>query len=180
MTTESGWERQVSRFEQFAHWFRTLGRAHARFLVSASLAIVLTTGLAVSTPDAALAHAPGIAVAEFDQPLLEVPAADSAALAELAAGSELELTGDADGRYVEVVAGGVSGWVALDLIHAGQIDTAITNVVTPITDAPSDDGQLLAVVPAGDTVILTGAAVDDYLAGSYNGTGGWLPSINLD
>lgn len=180
MTTESGLEHLVSKIEQAVRRFQVVGRARARFLASASLALLLFTGLAVIVPGAVRAHAPGTAVVEFDQPLLEAPFADSAALAELAAGSEVELTGDADGQYVEVVANGVIGWVDLDLIHAGQIDTAITSVMTPITDAPSEDGQLLAVVPAGDTVILTGAAVDEFLAGSYNGTGGWLPAASLE
>lgn len=178
MTTESGWERQVSKLEPTVQRVYRLGQA--RLVASAFLALVIATMFTAIAPGGAHAHAPGIAVVEFEQPLLEAPVVDSAALAELAAGSELELTGDADGQYVEVVAGGITGWVDLDLIHAGQIENAITNTVTSITDAPSDDGQLLAVVPAGDTVILTGAAVDDYLAGSYNGTGGWLPAANLD
>jgi hypothetical protein len=141
---------------------------------------MISAGLTEFTPETVHAHAPGIAVTELDQPLLEQPAPDSAALAELAAGSELTLTGDADAQYVEVTAGELTGWVDVSLIEAGQIETAIATELTPITNAPSADGQLLALVPAGDTVILTGAAVDNYLAGSYNGTGGWLPAANLD
>lgn len=152
----------------------------ARFVVPGVIALMLSAGLAGFTPGTARAHAPGTAVAELNQPLLQMPTSDSAALTELAAGSDLQLTGDADGQYVEVVAGEITGWVDVSLIHAGQIETAITTELIPITDAPSDDGQLLALVPAGDTVILTGAAVDDYLAGSYNGTGGWLPAASLD
>lgn len=125
------------------------------------------------------AHAPGIAVAEFDLAVREAPAADGLVLTELPAGAEMELTGDASGEFVQVVAGGVTGWVEVSTIHAGQIDTAMTNALTQITDAPNDDGRLLTVVPAGSTVILTGAAVDVYLAASFDGTGGWLPAANL-
>jgi len=39
---------------------------------------------------------------------------------------------------------------------------------------------LLTIVPAGNTVILTGAQVDAYLAGSYEGIGGWLPAENIE
>ena len=151
-----------------------------RFTASVLVALALSAGLVGLGLDTARAHAPGTAVVELDQPLLQMPTSDSAALTELAAGSDLQLTGDADGQYVEVVAGDITGWVDVSLIDAGQIETATTTELTPITNAPSDDGQLLALVPAGDTVILTGAAVDNYLAGSYNGTGGWLPATSLD
>ncbi len=154
------------------HWI-----ASARLAASSFVALLL---IAVSVPLAVIAHAPAIAVAEFTQPLLVSPIADSAALSELSAGSEMELTGHADGQFVEVVAAGVTGWVDVNAIHAGQIQTATTNAVTHITDAPSDDGRLLNVVPAGASVILTGAAVDQYLAGSYEGTGGWLLAANLE
>jgi hypothetical protein len=146
----------------------------------ALLALALASVLAWTAPVTVNAHAPGIAVAEVDLALLENPASEAAVLGELAAGSEMELTGRASDEYVEVIAAGITGWVDVNTIHAGQIQTATTNALTQITDAPSEDGRLLTVVPAGDTVILTGAAVDEYLAGSYNGTGGWLPAANFN
>jgi hypothetical protein len=145
-----------------------------------TLALLVALAPAVMLPAVVHAHAPAIAVTKFSQPLLESPTLDSIVLMELDAGVEMELTGHASGDFVEVIAGGITGWVDVNLIRAGQIQTATVSVLTPITAEPNDAGQLLTLVPAGDTVILTGAAVDGYLAGSYNGTGGWLPAANLD
>jgi hypothetical protein len=144
------------------------------------LALLFGFGSLAMLPATVAAHAAGIAVAELTQPLWEAPSPESAVLTELPAGAEMELTGQASGEFVEVVAGDLTGWVDVSLIHAGQIETATTTVLTPITAEPSADGQLLTLVPAGDTVILTGAAIDDFLAGSYDGTGGWLPAANLE
>lgn len=155
-------------------------RVVARFVSVALLVLLIAGAVSTIAPATAGARAPGIAVAEFDQPLLQTPNPASDVLLELAAGSEMELTGSAAGSYVQVLAGDVIGWVDVNLIHAGQITTATTNAVTPITAEPNDAGQLLTIVPAGNTVILTGAQVDAYLAASYEGVGGWLPEANIE
>ena len=159
----------------------TFRRAFHHLLLAGALASALTLGvLPASEFQLARAHASATAVAEFNQPLLAAPDPLSDVLLELTAGSELELTGAASGRYVQATIDGVVGWVAVDLIYAGQITTAVANQTTLLTAAPADDAALIRVVPAGDTVILTGAAVDAWLAGSYDGNGGWLPAANLD
>jgi hypothetical protein len=155
-------------------------RAPGWLLVSLALALLVGLGSFAALPATVVAHAAGIAVAELTQPLWEAPSVESAVLTELPAGAEMELTGHASGEFVEVVAGDLTGWVEVGMIHAGQIKTATTTALTPITAEPSADGRLLALVPAGDTVILTGAAVDEFLAGSYDGTGGWLPAANFE
>ncbi len=167
------------RVDFIAAWRRFPARLRARVVAPAILAGMLVLASAWTSYRTAEAHAPGIATAEIDLVVREAPAADGAIVSELAAGSEMELTGDASGEYVEVATGGLAGWVDVSTIRAGQIQTATATVLTEITDAPDVDGRLLMVVPAGETVILTGAAVDQYLAASYDGTGGWLPAANL-
>jgi hypothetical protein len=170
----------VSRLTLFSGRSSRLSGALVRLVSIALLALMIAGTASSMAPIAVEAHAPGIAVAEFDQPLLQAPAPDAEVLMELPAAFEMELTGSASDAYVQVMAGGLVGWVDVNLIHAGQIVTATTNAVTPITAEPNESGQLLTIVPAGNTVILTGAQVDAYLAGSYEGVGGWLPAANLE
>jgi hypothetical protein len=170
----------VSRLFQITATSLRRSGALVRLVSVALLALLIAGTVSTIVPIAVEARAPGIAIAEFDQPLLQTPAPEAEVLMYVPAGFEMELTGSASGTYVQVLAGGVLGWVDVNLIHAGQITTATTNAVTPITAEPDDSGQLLTIVPAGNTVILTGAQVDAYLAGSYEGVGGWLPEANLD
>lgn len=171
----------VSRFiPQIVSSSRDTPGALVRLVAVGLFALLIAGSMSFITTVAVEARAPGIAVAEFDQPLLETPSPEADVLMELPAGFEMEVTGSASGTYVQVLAGGVLGWVDVNLIHAGQITTATTNAVTPITAEPSDSGQLLTIVPAGNTVILTGAQVDAYLAGSHEGVGGWLPAENIE
>lgn len=171
----------VSRFiPQIVSPSRGISGALIRLIAVGLFALLIAGSVSFIAPVAVEARAPGIAVAEFDQPLLQTPSPEADVLMEVPAGFEMELTGSASGTYVQVLAGGVVGWVDVNLIHAGQITTATTNAVTPITAEPNDSGQLLTIVPAGNTVILTGAQVDAYLAGSYEGIGGWLPAENIE
>jgi hypothetical protein len=58
----------------------------------------------------------------------------------------------------------------------GMIDTAPVILDARLRAAPTNDGEILGLVQAGSTVILTGASVDGFLAASFVGTGGWLPA----
>ncbi|MDF2712676.1 MAG: hypothetical protein K0R62_8328, partial [Nonomuraea muscovyensis] len=96
-------------------------------------------------------------------------------LAELAIGTEIELTGAAEGDFLEVTFEGQRGWTRVDRLE-GTIDTAPVVVDASLLAAPNNDGAILGAVQAGSTVILTGASVDGFLAASFDGTGGWLPA----
>ena len=107
--------------------------------------------------------------------LYEAPSADAPVLAELPAGTEIELTGAAAGAFLEATFDGQVGWTRVDTLD-GRIDTAAVVVAASLRAAPNNDGAILGAVQAGSTVILTGAAVDGFLAAAVDGIGGWLPA----
>lgn len=144
---------------------------HVRVL-AAVLALIL--GVMPGGP-AALAHAPALATTETDVDLLPAPSAGAPVLVVLPVGTEVELTGAADGEFLEVSAAGQVGWADADDLDGG-IDTAPVVLDASLHAAPSEDGEILGAVQAGSTVILTGASVDGYVAAAFGGTGGWLPA----
>jgi uncharacterized protein YraI len=149
---------------QGANWWRPL-RA-----LTIVLALILGAFLAAS---AALAHGPALATTTATLALYEAPSIDAPVLAELPAGTEIELTGAAEGDFLEATFDGQLGWTHVEGLD-GMIDTALVVVDASLRAAPNNDGAILGAVPAGSTVILTGASVDGYLAAAFGGTGGWL------
>jgi len=139
-----------------------------------AIVLALILGIALVAP-AALAHAPAMATTSTDVALLAAPNAEAEVLATLPAGAEVELTGAADGEFLEVSSDGQLGWAAVHSLD-GRIDTAPVVLDASLRAAPNEDGEILGAVQAGSTVILTGASVDGYLAASFAGTGGWLPA----
>lgn len=138
------------------------------------MALTLLLGAIGGGPEAR-AHAPALATAAANLALLAAPGAEASVLAVVPAGSEVELTGVADGTFLEVTADGRLGWASAVLLDDG-IATATLAADAGLRAAPSTEGQVLGIVPAGSTVILTGAFVDGYRAASFAGTGGWLPA----
>ena len=67
--------------------------------------LVLISDTLLASP-AALAHAPGLATTTAAVALHETPGDDAPVLAELQAGTEVELIGAAEGEFLEVTSGG--------------------------------------------------------------------------
>jgi hypothetical protein len=145
-----------------------------RPLRALAIVLVLVIGALLAAPTA-LAHAPALATTTAHVALYEAPSPDAPVLAELPAGTEIELTGAAEGDFLEASFDGQLGWTRVDRLD-GKIDTAPVVADASLRAAPNDDGAILGAVHAGSTVILTGAAVDGFLAASFDGTGGWLPA----
>jgi len=146
----------------------------SRQLLGAAAGLLLALGLL----PAASAHAPGLVQGSDELPLLAAPDPAAAVEATLPAGDEIELTGAAAGDFLEVVVGEGTAWVPVDLLD-GPLATADVWQDAPLRLVPNAGGELVATVPAGTTVILTGAAVDGYVAASWVGNGGWLPAEAL-
>ena len=142
-----------------------------------AIALILILVVLLASP-AALAHGPGLATTTTTVTLHEAPGGDTPVLAELPAGTEIELTGAAERDFLEATFDGQLGWVRVDSLD-GMIDTALVVLDASLRAAPNNDGAILGAVQAGSTVILTGAAVDGFLAASFDGTGGWLPANAL-
>ena len=166
--------RPSRRFPRWSFAPRGGGTAARRPLAALAAALAILLGAVIGGP-VALAHAPALATAAVDVSLHAAPSEEAAVLAVVPAGSEMELTGAAEGAYLEVAADGRLGWAGADLLDDGIV-TATLAVAFDLRAAPSADGEIVAAVPAGGTVILTGAAVDGFLAASFAGSGGWLPA----
>ena len=158
----------------FWHPMTSRGASWWRPLRTLVIVLALILGALLAAP-VALAHAPALVTTTANVALYEAPSADAPVLAELAIGTEIELTGAAEGDFLEVTFEGQRGWTRVDRLE-GTIDTAPVVVDASLLAAPNNDGAILGAVHAGSTVILTGASVDGFLAASFDGTGGWLPA----
>jgi hypothetical protein len=157
-------------------WYSVTAGRSSQWRPLRALAIVLAVILgALLAAPAALAHAPALATTTANIALYEAPSAEAPVLAELPAGTEIELTGAAEGAFLEATFDGQLGWTPVDRLD-GTFDTAPVVVDASLRAAPNNDGAILGAVQAGSTVILTGASVDGFLAASFDGTGGWLPA----
>jgi Bacterial SH3 domain len=138
-------------------------------------------GFALVLPGAA-AKAPPHATTYVPVTLLTAPSYDAEVVGEVPAGTELELTGEAAPDFIEVVSGDGVAWAPAHDLSLGVspgIDTAVTAAETPLLEAPLPDAGVVAVVPGGETVILTGAHVDGYDAASHDRVGGWIDAMDL-
>lgn len=157
----------------------TLTRDAGRRLRGPLVALALAVMLATLGPGAldALASAPPFATTTIDAGVYATPDFISEPIGTIPAGTDIEITGNAAPGFLEVYYGGGTAWVPSQYLSLGVrpgIDTAVTLRDTPLVDAPMPEGDVLAIVPADETVILTGASVNGYDAASHEGVGGWI------
>lgn len=141
-------------------------------LLLAVVAALLGGGLAA-------AHAPALAVAVVDAAVRADPATGSPVIDALAAGETVDLTGSAATGFLEIVVEGGAGWVPVDLLDAGGLTLGTLAVEAPLRAEPFADGAPVRSLPAGGTVLLTGAERDGFLAAAFEGTAGWLSADAL-
>ena len=152
-----------------------------QFVAAAALAWGAAIASGVAAPVGA--EAPAIATVLADAPLLQGPDAASEVIRTVREGTDVELTGSNAVGYLQVNAGGDTGWMSTDVLSISAhrpVSTAVTPNGAAIYDAPLPDASVLGRVPAGGVVILTGAHVDTWVAGSYEGVGGWIIEADLD
>ena len=149
-----------------------------RPLLTAAIGLLVLLGVAALAP-AALAHAPALATAEADVNLRSAPSADAVVLTTVPLGATVELTGAAMGDYVEIGFGGRTGWAIASLLDAGGVQPAVASADLNLRAAPFPDAQVLQVVPAGSTLLVTGATVDGFIAVSFLGAGGRVSAALL-
>jgi hypothetical protein len=153
----------------------------ARVLVC-SVTVAIACLISVDGAPTAVAKAPPHATTLVTVDAVAAPEPGEA-IATIPADTEVELTGDAAPGFLAINYDDQILWVPARFLSLGNrpgIDTAVAISDIPILDAPMPDARKLGVVPQGETVILTGARVGDYEAGSYDGTGGWLARKDLE
>jgi len=115
------------------------------------------------------------------------PSTDDEVLAVMPAGSMVTVTGGPSSGFYPVVYAGISGWAYgsyLDLPGSRAADSP-TGAATVTSDlnlraGPSTSDDVLAVMPAGAVVSLTGDSADGFLSVDYSGTAGWAFADYLD
>ena len=161
---------------------RRLGSAQRSFvrrpLLSAAIGLVMLLGIAAIAPPA-LAHAPALATAVADANLRSAPSPDAFVLGIVPLGATVELTGAAAGDYVEIDFGEQTGWAVASLLDADGVRPAVVTTDLNLRAAPFPDAQVLGVVPAGSTLLVTGATVDGFVAVSFLGASGWVSAAYL-
>lgn len=147
-------------------------------LVLALLALVAPASL----PPLAVAKSVALATVAVDTPLLVGPDEDAGVEAGLSEGDEVELTGRTAVGFLEVERRGERGWVAAsDLALSDRVGIPLAEAAAgaAIRAAPMPDAEVLGSVPAGGVVLLTGANVGAFVAGSFDGVGGWIAEADL-
>jgi hypothetical protein len=130
----------------------------------------------------ALAKAAPLATTILDVEARAAPSWDAVVVMLLPAGTETELTGAVAPGFLAVYNDGEPVWVPAQYLALGVrpgVDTATAVQATPLLNAPMHDAEVLAMVPEGEAVILTGARLDGYDAASRDGVGGWIRERDL-
>jgi uncharacterized protein YraI len=129
-----------------------------------------------------------------DVNLREGPGTEYAVLRVVPAGAYVEIVQNVQNGFYRVRYDGTSGWVAAQFLDrsggggndgggndgGGGSGTATVTSSLNLRAGPSTGDAVLAVMPAGATVTLTGNSQNGFLSVSYNGTAGWAFADYLD
>lgn len=156
-------------------------RSRPRSVTSGLAAGLIAALLSLLIGLPAAAHAPALAVAVADAEIRSAPEATAVVAAELAVGDTVELTGAAASGYVEVTISGeeIGGWVPLIALDAGGLETATVSGASVLLAEPRPGAAAVHAVPAGATLLLTGAEVDGFHAAAFEGIAGWVSAEAL-
>ncbi len=107
----------------------------------------------------------------------------------LSVNTPITITGETSGEFVQATTPGDSGWVFAAYIALGTPPTngggtplpqgSATGTVTTalnLRELASTDSRVIVVMPAGQTLTITGAAVNGFLLVIYGTLGGWAAS----
>ena len=106
------------------------------------------------------------------------PSLADAVLGELPAGGEVTLTGEARNGFVAVRSDGAAGWVYAAYLDAGGGEVPGADVATVTSElqlraGPSTDDEVLATMPAGALVTLTGEEANGFRPVRWGEVEGW-------
>jgi uncharacterized protein YraI len=147
--------------------------------------LLFVTTLAAAVVPAAQPAAAASATVTEDLNLRSGPGTSYAVITVMPAGASVEITGDPAGGYYPVSYRGTAGYAHGDWLSTGGGGGGATGSAT-VTSAlnlrarASTSSSVLAVMPAGASVTLTGDSQNGFLSVSYNGTDGWAYADYLD
>lgn len=157
-------------------------RQWSRLARMSALVVLVAFVVPALWPNLANAEAPPLATVADETPMLVAPQADAQVVRALRPGDEVELTGGTAIGFLGVIFRGDRGWVAAsDLAVSENVGIPLAEAANGarILAAPMRDAAVLGRVPSGGVVLLTGAQVGSFVAGSYDGVGGWIEESDL-
>lgn len=115
------------------------------------------------------------------------PSTGDGVLDQMPPGSLVLLAGDRQNGFLSVSYHGETGWAFADYLDTGQgfsesggaqgggtRTTAVTTDRLNFRTGPSTDADVILVIPAGATVVLTGQLQNGFYPAGYQGKSGWL------
>jgi len=156
----------------------------------AAVDFVATGGPPADLPPPA-ATPTGSATTTSDLNLRAGPSTGDAILAVMPPGAAVTLMGESTNGFERVTYNGTSGWAFGAYLSDGTAtapapsptltDGATTATTTDLNlrDGPGTGFAVLAVMPAGATVTLTGGSENGFLSVQYGGTAGWAAAEYL-
>ncbi|HEV2109164.1 MAG TPA: SH3 domain-containing protein [Thermomicrobiales bacterium] len=142
-----------------------------------------------SAPPPAAGPGQGSARTTTDLNLRSGPSLSAGVLAVMPGGAAVTITGSSQNGYVPVTYGGTSGWAYASYLTSGgsgtpepepasppvsgPSGTAVTTAALNLRSGPNLTSNVLAVMPYGASVALTGQSSGEFHATRYQGIDGW-------
>jgi uncharacterized protein YraI len=143
-------------------------------------AALLLSGLAEFAVAPARAKAASVATTTARLNLRTGPSLDHGVITTMPYGAEVSVTGDPSGGFYQVAYDDTEGWAHGDYLAmggggggGGASGSAVVTSSLNLRAGPSTNDAVLAVMPTGAEVTLTGESANGFLSVSYNGTDGW-------
>lgn len=173
------------------YWTTVFGAA------SDGAAVVCGSAPAAPAPSQPTSPPPANAVANATTTaalnLRDAPSLGATVLTVMPEGGRVAITGAARSGFAPLTYGGLSGWASTDFLAIdGQTapepvapDPGPSQGTTTVTEdlnlraGPSTTSTILAVMPAGTTLAITGSAQQGFLPVNYDGVAGWAHSAYL-
>ncbi len=115
--------------------------------------------------------------------LRAAPSTDGEVLATVPGGRRITLTGAAENGFLPALHGGREGWIAADLVIDDRGEPAIGSRTTEVVNlraGPSGTDEVIAVLPAAQSLRRTGEPVAGYVPVVVDGIAGWVAAAYLE
>jgi uncharacterized protein YraI len=153
-------------------------RGRRRALKLCLAAALIISGLAEFAVAPARAKAASIATTTARLNLRTGPSLEHGIITTMPNGAEVSITGDPSGGFYPVVYDGMEGWAYGDYLNmggggGGASGSAVVTSALNLRAGPSTSDAILAVMPTGASVTLTGDSANGFVSLSFNGLNGW-------
>jgi uncharacterized protein YraI len=154
-------------------------RGHRRALNLCLAAVLLVSGLAEFAMAPARAKAASVATTTARLNLRTGPSLDHGVILTMPSGAGVSITGDPSAGFYPVDYDGTEGWAHGDYLNmgggggGGASGSAVVTSALNLRAGPSTSEAVLAVMPTGAAISLTGDSANGFLSLTYSGLSGW-------